>query len=156
MGRFVAVESPPPQDSVTATPDGGGALPPQAPASNPAERIVKYMPVEVVSGYLIVMGLVTAVPDGTLRQVAAWLTFVVGLAATPAYLIYVQKATPAQMPQVWIATIAFPLWAYVAGGGPFALAPLDAYYQPAFGSVLVGLYTYLVGLFYVPKEKGGT
>ena len=33
------------------------------------------------------------------------------------------------------------------------MPPLDDYYSAPVGSVIVGLYTWLIGLFYVPQEK---
>jgi len=144
MGRFVEPRRLP-------EPSGKGKATSQVTASNGGvgERIVKYVPVEIVSGYVFVLGLTQAIPNESLHIAAAWLCFVVGAVATPVYLLR-QKPSPEQLPQVWIATVAFPLWAYLLGG-PFALPPLDRYYSAAFGSVIVGLYTWLVGLFYVPK-----
>jgi hypothetical protein len=76
------------------------------------------MPVEIVSGYLFVFGLVHAAPTGKLRILAAWLVFAVSLIVTPIFLLKVYHPKPEMRPQVWIASIAFPLWAY-ALGGPF-------------------------------------
>jgi hypothetical protein len=149
MSRFVAVTPLPPPDAPFAATEGE-EKPPKKSASNPAERIVKYMPVEIVSGYLFVMGIVQAAPEGNLRVFAAWLVFAAGLIVTPIFLIKYHKPKPEQMPQVWVATVAFPLWAY-ALGGPFAMPPIGKYYVAWFGGVLVGLYTWLVGLFYEPE-----
>lgn len=70
--------------------------------------------------------------------------------ATPVYLIRVQKATKEDMPQVWIATVSFLGWAYCLGG-PFAMGPLERFYNQKAAMVLVGLGSVLVGLFYQPK-----
>ena len=151
MSRFVELTPVPPPNKAVAAAEGDGP-PPQKPASNPTERIVKFMPVEIVSGYLFVFGLVHAAPTGKLRILAAWLVFAVGLIVTPIFLLKVYHPKPEMRPQVWIASIAFPLWAY-ALGGPFAMPPLDKYYVAWFGGVLVGLYSWLVGLFYEPKKE---
>lgn len=121
-------------------------------ASNPGERILKFMPVEIVSGYLFVIGLVIAAPSGTLRSIAAWVVFAAGLIVTPIFLTRAYHPEANMRPQIWIATIAFPLWAY-ALGGPFAIPPADKYYAGWLGAVLVGLYSWLIGLFYEPKQK---
>jgi hypothetical protein len=151
MNRFVELTPLPTPHRPTAAAQAGGPAP-EKPASNPTERIVKFMPVEIVSGYLFVIGLVLVAPAGGLKLFAAWLVFAAGLIATPLFLFKVYHPEPGKRPQVWIATIAFPLWAY-ALGGPFALPPADKYYSAWFGGVLVGIYTWLVGLFYEPKEK---
>lgn len=154
MSRFVELTPLPPPDRPVAAAEGGAPAP-QEPASTPAERIVKFMPVEIVSGYLFVIGLVLLAPAGTLKVFAAWLVFTAGLVATPVFLFKRYKPERKKWPQVWVATVAFPLWAY-ALGGPFAMPPIDKYYTAWFGGVLVGLYTWLVGLFYEPKEQTHT
>ena len=148
MTRFVEVRpaSPPVPEGVSKSVSKGTS---EKKDGDAGERIVKYMPVEIVSGYVFVSGLVPAVTAGTLQTVAAWLCFAVGLIVTPIYL-FSKNPKPEQVPQVWIATVAFVLWAYLLGG-PFALAPLAPYYSAPFGAVLVGLYTWAVGLFYDPK-----
>src|SRR5206468_12061649 len=99
MSRFVAVTPLPPANAPFAATEGE-ETPTKKSASDPAERIVKYMPVEIVTGYVFVMGLVQAAPDGNLHSFAAWLVFAVGLIVTPIFLIKYHKPTPEQMPQV--------------------------------------------------------
>ena len=150
MGRFVELTPLAPASPEEAG-EGDGPQGTKS-ASNPGERILKFMPVEIVSGYLFVIGLVTAAPAGTLRIILAWVVFAAGLIVTPLFLKRGYRPEANKWPQIWIATIAFPLWAY-ALGGPFALPPADKYYAGWLGAVLVGLYSWLVGLFYEPKQK---
>ncbi len=123
------------------------------PFKDAAERVAKYIPGEIVSGYILVMGIINAVAsDDPLKVYFAWSIFVLGLIATPIYLIKVCRPMPSQRPQVVIATIAFVLWAY-ALGGPFKLEPVESYYREWIGAVLVASYTWMVGLFYIPEEN---
>ncbi len=146
MGRFVALR---PRDiaeeGLRAHAAGNGNEP-----DGPISRVVKYVPTEIVSGYAVLSGLVQAIPVGTQRIILAWICFIAGLIVTPLYLRKLGPS-PGQEPQVWIATVSFVLWAYLLGG-PFALPPLESFYSAPIGSVLVGLYTWIVGLFYAPKE----
>lgn len=152
MSRFVEptpLSKPMPSDAAGDAPSDTKEV------SDATQRIVKFMPVEIVTGYIFVISLVMAAPQGNLRSVAGWLVFAAGLIVTPIFLTKVYRPEADKRPQVWIATIAFPLWAY-ALGGPFAMPPVDKYYYAWFGGVLVGLYSWLVGLFYDPKEKTNT
>ena len=150
MSRFVKPRPHHPPAIPATAPLGAPAPTEQDAGGSPAERIVKYVPVEIVSGYVFVLGLAQAVPIGVPQTIAVWACLLAGCVATPLYLL-AQKPQPGQGPQVWIASFAFLLWAYLLGG-PFAAEPLKPYYYPSLGSVVVGLYTWLVGLFYVPRE----
>ena len=113
------------------------------------QRIVKYIPTEMVSGYAFLLGLTQAAPSESQRFWAGIAIFCIMLVVTPTYLIRVHKPQSDERPQVWVATVAFVLWAY-AMGGPFSLGPIAPYYQGWLGGLLVGLYSWLVGIFYVP------
>ncbi len=151
MSRFVEPTPLPLPNEPVATAEGVEAQPTSS-NSDATERIVKYVPSEIVTGYLFVMGLAQAAPEGQLRVLIALLIFIIGFIVTPLFLVKVYKPKREQRPQVWIATIAFPLWAY-ALGGPFAMPPMASYYQGWVGAVLVGLYSWVVGLFYEPREQ---
>src|SRR5258705_13441557 len=62
--------------------------------SDATQRIVKFMPVEIVTGYIFVISLVMAAPQGNLRTVAGWLVFAAGLIFTPIFLTKVYRPEP--------------------------------------------------------------
>jgi xanthine/uracil permease len=116
-------------------------------SSDYVERVAKYIPAEVVAGYLAIMGMIEAAdPDNTARMGLAWGLFVIGVIVTPVYLTVVGKPIGQQKITVWISTFAFVVWAY-ALGGPFKMS---GYHNGLLGSVAVGVVTWLAGLF-VPR-----
>ncbi len=127
----------------------------ESPQSKTLQRIAKYVPSEIIGGYMVLTGLIQAIPIVQFRIAGAWLAFAVGLTMTPIYLLRVQRPKREQRPQVWIATFAFIPWAY-ALGGPFAMPPIDHYYSTALGVFVAGLFSWVVGLLYEPKEKEPT
>jgi len=111
------------------------------------ERVAKYIPGEVVAGYLAIMGMIEAADKENAARVGlAWGIFVIGVIVTPVYLTMVGKPTGPQKITVWISTFAFVVWAY-ALGGPFKMSEI---HNGLLGSVAVGVVTWLSGLF-VPQ-----
>jgi xanthine/uracil permease len=111
------------------------------------ERVAKYIPAEIVAGYLAINGMIEAAdPENAARLGLAWGLFVIGVIVTPVYLTMVGKPTGQQRITVWISTFAFVVWAY-ALGGPFEMS---GYHNGLLGSVAVGVVTWLSGLF-VPQ-----
>jgi hypothetical protein len=112
------------------------------------ERVAKYIPAEIVAGYVAINGMIEAAdPNNSARIGLAWMLFFVGVIVTPIYLTMVGKPTGQQKITVWISTFAFVVWAY-ALGGPFKMS---GYHNGLVGSVAIGMLTWLAGLF-VPKS----
>jgi hypothetical protein len=115
------------------------------------ERVAKYIPGEIVAGYLALSEVVKMVSrQDTRRVAAAWVLFLVGLGVTPVYLYVAGKpANRREMIQIGISTIAFVLWAY-ALGGPFEMGPPSPVHGPYagwIGALAVGIFTWVAGLF---------
>lgn len=118
-------------------------------------RLVKYIPAEVLSGYLFLSGLIGAAgPQSNLRTPGAWLLFVVGLVLTPVYLWKIGKPIGVQWWHLPISTISFVLWAY-ALGGPFAsLEIIPGYpYESWFAALLAGIYSWIVPVVWKPEDS---
>jgi hypothetical protein len=102
------------------------------------DRLIKYIPADVVAGWITVKGLIsTAV--GVPEQKIYWICFVVGVFFTFFWIFKntkVENHKPAWT-QITISTIAFTIWV-VATGAPFNLHPL-------YGSLLLLGYTIFVG-----------
>jgi hypothetical protein len=110
------------------------------------DRVVKYIPAEIVSAWVTAKGVVegTAVPS---KQTILWICFLLGVVATVIYTLK-QTAVPNQRPavrQTVIATVAFIIWA-IALGEPFATLFGKAE-QSLYGSLLLIAYTVFVPLF---------
>ena len=121
-------------------------------ADNAVERLVKYVPTEIISGYVFLSGIVNgAARTSPLRLPASWALFFCGTVGTWFYLRH-YKPVGIQKLQLPISTISFVLWAY-ALGGPFTMGSplLGKYpYEGWFASFLAGLYSIAVAMFWKP------
>ena len=126
-------------------------------------RLLKYIPTEVVAGYLFFQGIVEGVsPDDKLRLIACWAVFFLGAVLTYVYLRRVGQETPTKKQNLVISVVAFVLWAY-ALGGPFKLGPPpfpDGHYRPWLGAVVAGAFSWVLGLIKLREppdtERTGT
>ena len=112
------------------------------------DKVVKYIPADIVGAWVAVTGLVTGT-SGAPRQTILWVAFVVGLILT-AWWTLRQAAAPGRRPaatQAIVSTGAFAVWVY-ALGGPFEHVPG----QKLYGSLLLILYT-LVAALVDPRES---
>jgi hypothetical protein len=107
-------------------------------------RVLKFIPSEIVMAYVAIDGVLrtTYDPDvGVERQtlqVLLWVVFAALTILTPLWLWRVMRVQRAS--QIILSTISLPVWLF-ALGGPFKL--LD-WYQPAFGAIVLPLYTLIV------------
>jgi len=127
-----------------------GVLPPPIPPGEIDtyfDKVVKYIPADIVSAWVAVTGLVSSARDLP-RQPILWVAFVIGLILT-AWWTWKQAAVPGRRPpaaQAIISTGAFAVWVF-ALGGPFQHVPG----QQLYASLLLILYT-LVAALINPKE----
>jgi hypothetical protein len=105
------------------------------------DRLFKYIPAELVAGYIFVQGTVKQLTDPDEAKLVNWLIFAVFALLTPLYLNRVQKV--AKTGQLIISTISFAVWVF-ALGGPFALT---GWYNPVYGSILLPVFTLLVAIW---------
>jgi hypothetical protein len=111
------------------------------------DRLLKYIPAEVVALYLTLHGSAAAARDTIPQAPVQWAIFAILLAATPLYTLRITKipgAVPAKR-QAGIAMGAFLVWVF-ALGGPFTQL---SWYQGIYGTLLLPLYT-----FFVPFVEG--
>jgi len=127
---------------------GRGPLPSGEPAradSGPVkpddykQRLLKYIPTEVVALYLTLDVLVRS--SGEKGAALFWCIFAFGVLATPLYLWRVGGV--AKRSQLAISTVAFVVW-ILAIGGPFTHL---GWYKPLYGGILLPMYTFLIPVF---------
>ena len=111
------------------------------------DRLLKYIPAEVVGGWIAISGLLSGargIVTGTI-----WIVFevMVVLAAAWTWKQTSEPGKPLAVTQIIVATLAFVVWVF-ALGGPFAT--LD-FYHPVYGSLLLIAYTLAVPL--IPIEQ---
>lgn len=108
----------------------------KAPADDYKDRLLKYIPAEVIALYVTLTSVVEAIPD-TPRWLP-WAIFGFGIFATWIYLWRVGKVT--KRLQLAISVGAFVVWAF-ATGGPFEAL---SWYEPYYGALLLPIYTFMV------------
>lgn len=125
---------------------GAGAPVPEAPATAPAaapaadsynDRVLKYIPAEVVTLYLSVDALVRSKQDS---PVLSWGLFAFGLLATVLYLRFSAGVTKPL--QIAVSAAAFCVWAISIGSPSTYIAG----YDPIYGAIALPIFTFLAGL----------
>ena len=107
------------------------------------DRLVKYIPADIVAVYVTLSGIVRAAGDQVAQATLQWGVFGVILILTPFYLRRVTSIRGAKTPikQIVVSTLAFIVWAIALPGGPFSLF---SWFRPVYGALLIPLYTFIV------------
>jgi len=107
------------------------------------DRVLKYIPGEVVAGWVTITGIIASVSSGD-NAVLLWVLFGVFMLLTAAYTWKLTNVAgqPPAVKQIVIATIAFIIWAF-ALGGPFAT--IEGY-SALWGSAALIVYTMAMGI----------
>lgn len=121
--------------------------------SNTVEQLTRYVPTEVVTVYVALIG---AMQEAQAGMNAKWVAFWIILLTTPivAWLLLAAKLRANGMdlpikPSEWpwwkaiAASIAFTAWAFALPQGPFSSLP---WYSGSYGSVAIVATTALLGL----------
>jgi len=119
------------------------------------DRLLKYIPAEVIALYLGANNVIPA-SDSThphQQEIAMWVVAGLAALATPLYLFITtrKKGAPTVWSQIIICSVAFPVWVF-AIGGPFEVSFPDWYKQERWiGAIVIMFGTFLAGL-YQPRE----
>ena len=105
------------------------------------DRLFKYIPAELVAGYIFVTGTVKQLTDHHSLMIFQWIIFLIFCTLTPIYLLRVQKVRKTQ--QLMISLLSFIVWVF-ALGGPFSLY---GWYNPVYGSILLPVFTIIVAIW---------
>ena len=116
------------------------AVQPAAPeeADRYLDRLLKYLPAEVVALYLAVQTAVLGLPAGSQRQVGGILVFAIFLVGT---YFWLRNDGVTRTTQIAISIGAFVVWVLATSGGPLAGFDLAADARK-WGAVLVPLFTF--------------
>lgn len=104
------------------------------------DRLFKYIPAELVAGYIFVLGMMEKLTEAGETRALQWSLFAVFLILTPLYLWRVQKVQ--KISQHIISAFSFVVWVF-ALGGPFALCN---WYNPIYGAVLLPVFTITIAI----------
>lgn len=112
------------------------------------DRLLKYIPSDVVGLWLAGSGLIKSQADDGSRAGLLWFLFVVGLVIS---FFWTRKQTteagkPTAWRQIFLSCGAFVVWVF-AIGGPFAELSV---YKPLYGSLFLLVYTSAVPLLSPP------
>lgn len=105
------------------------------------DRLIKYIPGDVIAVYLAITGILKTAGGHVPVQVIQWVVFVVLLPGTWFYLWRVAQVTKWQ--QIVISVVAFIVWVFSLGG-PFTQLH---WYDPIYGAIVLPLYTFLAPIF---------
>jgi hypothetical protein len=100
------------------------------------DRLLKYIPVEVVAVYLAVQNVLLTTDDVSDVAGLFWVVFLILLVLTPLYLWRIQTVDKWQ--QLTISTVSFAVWVFSLGG-PFVYL---AWYKPVYAAVLLPIYLF--------------
>ena len=127
------------------------------------DRVAKYIPGEVIAGYMSLdrllpqVGGSTQTPESILVPIAPYLPLailLIGLVLTPLYIRQVSLSSDAcghWQTQAVISTLAFLVWAYAIHGSAFDATWSGAtLYDGTLASILLILFTLISGLFGPP------
>ena len=106
------------------------------------DRVVKYIPADIVSAWVVVIGIVKSA-QGIPTNAVRWASFLFGVILTPFWTLkqtHVEGEAPAWL-QAAVATAAFVVWVF-ALGDPFS--SLD-FYRQVYGSLALIAFTLLSG-----------
>ena len=141
MSRRISVVWPKAQAAAGAPPISPGEI------DTYFDKVVKYIPADIVSAWVALTGLVSSARDIP-RQPILWVAFGIGLILT-AWWTWKQAALPGRRPpatQAIVSTGAFAVWVFALGGS-FQHVPG----REVYGSLLLILYTLVVALI-DPRE----
>lgn len=113
------------------------------------DRLLKYIPADVVGLWLTGSGLIQSQGNDTSRVILLWVLFGFGLLFT---LLWTRKQTsearkPPARRQTLLSCGSFLVWVF-AIGGPFAEL---SFYEPLYGSLALLLYTTAIPLLPAPS-----
>jgi hypothetical protein len=122
-------------------PGGAPAAPAEGGADRYQDRLIKYIPADVIAVYLAIAGILKTATAHVPIHVLQWVVFLILVPGTWLYLWRVAKVSKWQ--QIVISVIAYVVWVFSLGG-PFTQF---AWYDAVYGAILLPLYTFLVPIF---------
>jgi|SRR5882757_5247506 len=144
MGRLVKVQ---PNDNTAKA----AAFNNQPEQQTYMEQVVKYIPAEIIGGYVAINGFLASIPANMLYT-ALWINLGFCAIMTIFYFYKLAKPGDAKATQLIISFISFFIWAYTitGDGGVFGKGGLNIYYSQI-ASVLLVVFSLVTPLF-TPKQ----
>ncbi len=122
------------------------STPPAVEADAYVDRLLKYIPAEIVAVFILVKGLILKLQTTSESfEPIYWGVFLLFVILTPLYLWRLQKVSKAT--QLIISSIAFVVWVF-ALGGPFTTL---GWYNPLYGEILLPIFTIIIAIVVAEK-----
>lgn len=115
------------------------------------DRVLKYIPADVVGLWLTGSGLIQSQSDAPSRVGLLWLLFVAGLVFSFFWMRQqtAEPGKPIAWQQILLSCGSFVVWVF-AIGGPFSEL---SFYKPLYGSLLLLVYTTAIPLLPPPPSQ---
>jgi len=126
-----------------------GAVNGQTPARDRIEALAKYVPAEILAFYVPAVPAISLLKHPAWVPWAHWAAFLVAWALVPLYFHSIGKHDARRNRQMFVSSLAFPIWAYVSNR---TIGPLAPWYDDAFG-VLLMLGFSLATAFLLPERQ---
>jgi hypothetical protein len=107
--------------------------------------VIKFIPTEIVAGYLAIQGFITGLSEPALYWVILSVSAAL-LVLCPLYLAIIQKVKTAT--QLIVTAISFVVWLYTLGG-PFTYWGI---HDPRIGAAILVIWTLILPLVVKPRE----
>lgn len=149
MARQIVTKKDFQQAQIQAARAASGLAAGEAPAVEPpdkySDRLIKFIPTEIIAAFLTIQSLVQSAPADFPLQNVMWIVFIFLLILTPLYLWRVQNVN--KRVQLGISTVSYAVWVFTLGG-PFAFFD---WYNTLYGAIILPLFTLLVAVI-KPEE----
>jgi hypothetical protein len=101
------------------------------------ELILKYIPAEVVTLYILVYGIAKAAENEIPFELISWVLVGVGIIGT---ILYLWRIAKVDWLQILISTVAFAVWVFAMG---HAFSQLS-WYNQVYGALMLPIYTFFI------------
>ena len=114
------------------------------------DKLLKYIPTEIVGGWIAITGLIKSASDIPTNTIL-WILLIIFTVLTALYILQ-QTSEPKKPPaikQTTISAIAFIVWVFALG------EPFDSlsFYNPIYGSILLIIYNLTIPLINPVEDK---
>lgn len=106
------------------------------------EKVVKLIPSEIITGYMLLIGLVPLIRNDSLHLPLSIVAFALCFILTPIYLLGLAEEGRPKAAHLIVSTIAFGVWAYVVSG---QLILPEQYYDPTIAPIILVVFTLISG-----------
>lgn len=108
-------------------------------------KVIKYIPAEIIAGYVAISGILDTVKSTVPFHTVQWVIAGILLILTPLWILRLGRVAGQPLPiyQAIVGAVAFVCWVFALSGGPFSTL---SWYSPAYGAIVLVLFTLIAPL----------